>query len=114
MRRDSSGCPTRPRSPSSSGAPSESCNIWIRCSPRAFEGVISSLIDDLRAIVGAEHVLTDDRARDKYASDGTRHYHRPDLIVLPDGADQVSAVVGICARDRLPIVPRGAGTGYSG
>jgi len=76
--------------------------------------VISSLIDDLRAIVGAEHVLTDDRARDKYASDGTRHYHRPDLIVLPDGADQVSAVVGICARDRLPIVPRGAGTGYSG
>jgi glycolate oxidase len=36
------------------------------------------------------------------------------VIVLPDGADQVSAVVRICARERLPIVPRGAGTGYSG
>lgn len=34
--------------------------------------------------------------------------------MLPDGADQVSAVVRVCARERVPIVPRGAGTGYSG
>ena len=74
----------------------------------------TAVLAELRAIVGVEFVLTDDRARDGYASDGTTHYHQPDLVVLPDGADQVSAVVRVCARERLPFVPRGAGTGYSG
>ncbi|HWK11689.1 MAG TPA: hypothetical protein VNR64_16640, partial [Vicinamibacterales bacterium] len=61
----------------------------------------TAVLAELRAIVGAESVLTDDRARDVYASEATTHYHQPDLVVLPDGADQVSAVVRVCARERL-------------
>jgi glycolate oxidase len=75
---------------------------------------LPALVSELQSIVGISHVLIDDAARDKYASDGTTHCHRPELVVLPDGADQVSSVVGVCARERVPIVPRGAGTGYSG
>jgi glycolate oxidase len=75
---------------------------------------LPALVSELQSIVGISHVLIDDAARDKYASDGTTHCHRPELVVLPDGADQVSSVVGVGARERVPIVPRGAGTGYSG
>ncbi|HTI36893.1 MAG TPA: FAD-linked oxidase C-terminal domain-containing protein [Vicinamibacterales bacterium] len=74
----------------------------------------ASLLASFESIVGAGNVLTDDSAREKYASDGTRYHHRPDVIICPDGVDQVSAIVRICARERLPVVPRGAGTGYSG
>src|SRR4029079_11188992 len=38
----------------------------------------------------------------------------PDVVVMPDGADQVSTVMKLCARFRVPLVPRGGGTGYTG
>jgi glycolate oxidase len=38
----------------------------------------------------------------------------PDLVVLPGSTDQVAAVVRACARERVPVVARGAGTSFSG
>jgi glycolate oxidase len=75
---------------------------------------LARILGELESIVGAGHVRADDAAREACASDGTAFHHRPDLVVLPDGADQVSAIVRVCARERMPVVPRGAGTGYSG
>jgi glycolate oxidase len=46
--------------------------------------------------------------------DGTKRGHPADVVVRPDGADQVSAVVRACAQYGVPFTPRGAGTGYSG
>ena len=74
----------------------------------------TSLLAELQSVVGAAHVRADEDARQRYASDGTAFHHPPDLVVWPEGADQVSAVVRACARERVAIVPRGAGTGYSG
>ena len=34
--------------------------------------------------------------------------------MLPENAAQVAAIVRLCADARVPIVPRGAGTGYTG
>jgi glycolate oxidase len=44
----------------------------------------------------------------------TGHRARPELVVLPATADEVRDVVRLCARDGVPFVARGAGTGLSG
>jgi FAD/FMN-containing dehydrogenase len=65
----------------------------------------SEFADALRAIVGAEHVRLDAASLERYGADGLKRGHDADLVVLPDGADQVSAVLRRCSADRVPVVP---------
>ncbi len=72
-------------------------------------------IVDLRAIVGADGVITDPARLLVYESDGlTTYRRRPLAVVLPRSTDEVSRVVRRLGRERVPLVPRGAGTGLSG
>jgi glycolate oxidase len=72
------------------------------------------LIGELRTVVGADHVRTDADTLQIYGADALKRGHPPDAVVTPDGADQVAAVVRLCADRGVPIVPRGGGTGYTG
>jgi glycolate oxidase len=50
-----------------------------------------------------------------YECDGLTNFRvMPGAVVLPRNAEQVQAVVRVCARHRVPFVARGAGTGLSG
>jgi glycolate dehydrogenase FAD-linked subunit len=71
-------------------------------------------LDALRSIVGAEHVRTDEALRDSYGSDALKRGHPADAVVLPDGAEEISAIMRLCGAHRVPLVPRGGGTGYTG
>jgi glycolate oxidase len=74
-----------------------------------------ALIDDLRRIVGPAHVIDDPVALLTYECDALAHARElPTVVVLPGSADEVQAVVRLCARDGVPFVPRGHGTGLSG
>ena len=68
----------------------------------------------LRSAVGAESIRTDPSSRQLYAEDALGQGHAPDLVVLPADTQQVAAVVRLCAGHGVPIVVRGAGTGYTG
>ena len=68
----------------------------------------------LRAIVGADWVRTDDQSRDAYGQDALKSIHRPDIVVLPADTREIARIAALCHDTRTPIVPRGAGTGYSG
>jgi glycolate oxidase len=74
----------------------------------------SDLLDALRGAVGADHVRVDAASLDTYGADALKRGHPADAVVAPEGADQVSAVVKLCAAHRVPFVPRGGGTGYTG
>jgi glycolate oxidase len=74
----------------------------------------ADLTADLQAIVGHAFVRVDDEARVTYGTDALKRGHPADAVVLPANAAEVSAVVRRCAAGRVPIVPRGAGTGYTG
>jgi glycolate dehydrogenase FAD-linked subunit len=76
--------------------------------------VSPDFIRGLRDVVGAEHVRTDPDSLRSYGTDGTRRSHPADVVVSPDGSGQVAAVVRLCAQNGVPLVPRGAGTGYTG
>ena len=50
-----------------------------------------------------------------YESDGLLQYHvLPAAAVLPGSAEEVQAVVRACAREGVPWVARGSGSGLSG
>jgi len=75
--------------------------------------VTDKTLDELRGIVGPGYVLTDPVDLVCYAFDGTFEECRPALVVLPANAAEVSAVVRLAARERLPIVARGMGSGLA-
>ncbi|GAB3983354.1 FAD-linked oxidase C-terminal domain-containing protein [Actinoallomurus acanthiterrae] len=76
---------------------------------------LDPLADRLGTIVGAGSVLTDPAELATYDCDGlTYHRATPGIVVLPDTAEQIAAIVRACAADGVPYVARGSGTGLSG
>ncbi len=75
--------------------------------PEAFVGA-------LRRAVGDDAVWTRPDQRDRYAADALGQGRRPELVVVPADTGQVAAVARLCDAHRVPLVVRGAGTGYTG
>jgi glycolate dehydrogenase FAD-linked subunit len=74
-----------------------------------------TFVDELRAVLGREHVVTETEQLRVYECDGlTGHRAVPELVVLPGSTEEVQAVLRSCAREGVPFVARGAGTGLSG
>ncbi|MGH3263346.1 MAG: FAD-binding protein, partial [Trebonia sp.] len=75
----------------------------------------ASLAPAMREICGTADVLTDPLELRTYECDGlTSHRTVPALVVLPETAEEVAAVVRVCASAGVPFVARGSGTGLSG
>jgi len=74
----------------------------------------TALVRELSAIVGPRHVIHRPEDLLVYEYDAAVDRALPDLVVLPATTDQVVRLVKVAARERLPVVPRGAGTGLSG
>jgi glycolate oxidase len=69
----------------------------------------------LEAALPEGAVLSDDARLRPYETDGlTALKKKPWLVVLPRTEQQIEAVVEICRKNGVAIVPRGAGTGLSG
>ncbi len=76
---------------------------------------LDALLEDLRAAVGAEHVLVDADLRASYESDWTgRFTGTAGCVVRPADTDQVAAVVRACAAHGAAVVPQGGNTGLVG
>jgi glycolate oxidase len=74
----------------------------------------SAFLTRLGAIVSPSFLKVDDESRATYGADALNRGRRADAVVLPADTAEVAAVVRLCAAHRVPIVPRGAGTGYTG
>ena len=72
------------------------------------------IVSQLASLLGAEHVRDDEHSRTIYGIDALKRGARADVVVFPGNTAQVAAVVRVCAEHRIPIVPRGAGSGYTG
>lgn len=72
-------------------------------------------LDHFRQIVGDAYVLVDEEALHHYAHDETEDLHfLPDVVIKPRTAEEISAVLKICNEHKIPVTPRGGGTGLSG
>jgi glycolate oxidase subunit GlcD len=81
----------------------------------AAAGLKRELLAEMRAILGAEGVVTDPGSLLVYESDGLTAYRTtPAAVLLPRDTEEVSRVLRLLTRENLPFVARGAGTGLSG
>ena len=74
-----------------------------------------ALVRGLREAVGRHGLIEERVRRVPYESDALALLRRvPDLVVLPRDTREAARVLALCAEHRVPIVPRGAGTGLAG
>ncbi|SFC59742.1 glycolate oxidase [Nocardioides terrae] len=78
--------------------------------------VTADTLDELVAALPGGSVVTDPVAIEKYREDFARDGSAgtPIAVVRPEDAGQVQTAVRWAAAHRVPVVPRGAGTGLSG
>jgi glycolate oxidase len=77
--------------------------------------ITGEIIYRLEAIVGSENVLSDSESRSIYGRDETEDFSfPPEVVVKPTSTDQVSALLRLANERRIPVTPRGGGTGLSG
>ena len=72
-------------------------------------------IEFFKKICGEINVLTAKEELTNYAHDETEHLHfLPEVVLKPRTASEISQIIVICNKDKIPVTPRGAGTGLSG
>ena len=72
-------------------------------------------IESFKNIIGEKFVLVDEESLNHYAHDETEDLHFPPEVVLrPRTAEEISQILKICNKEKIPVTPRGAGTGLSG
>lgn len=74
------------------------------------------IMQKLRSIVGSENVKTDYDEIEKYSKDETSSVESslPGVVVFATNAQQISEILKIANQYKIPVTPRGAGTGLSG
>src|SRR3954470_23578559 len=68
----------------------------------------------LREVVALEYIRHDAASLDVYGADALLQVHRPDIVVVPANTSEISRIAALCNEHRVPLVVRGAGTGYTG
>jgi glycolate oxidase len=70
--------------------------------------------EQLRRIVGRDSVIDSHNDLRIFERDGSIEGALPDAVVLASSTEHVAEVIKIAAEHKIPVVPRGAGTGLSG
>jgi len=69
------------------------------------------ILDRLRSIVGADHVLVSDGDVEPYSRDATPLFRsRPGCVLLPATTSEVAQVLRLATEHGIPVTPRGAGS----
>jgi len=75
----------------------------------------ADIVRELEKLLGSEGVISSEEERRAYECDALTAYRCPPMaVVLPRTTEEVAATVRLCAKEGVPIVPRGAGTSLAG
>jgi len=75
----------------------------------------TQIIQAFKNIIGEKYVLLDEETLQHFSHDETEDLHfLPDVVVKPRTVEEISSILKICNREKIPVTPRGAGTGLSG
>jgi len=83
-----------------------------------YNPVTPEIVAELQSIVGDKNVIYDDVEKlEAYAHDEVADpafAHMPDVVVKPESAEEIAAIMKLANRELIPVTPRGAGSGLSG
>ncbi|MCP3966136.1 MAG: FAD-binding oxidoreductase [Lentisphaerae bacterium] len=83
-----------------------------------YNQVTPLVANELRKIVGEKYVIYKDEEKlEPFSRDeipGTKYRHMPEAVVRPATAQEISAIMKVANREKIPVTPRGAGSGLSG
>jgi D-lactate dehydrogenase len=74
----------------------------------------ADFISRLQAIVGQDNLLTDPVDCYAYAYDNSRKIFPPEAVAFALNTEQVRDILQLCNQHRIPVTPRGRGTGTAG
>ncbi|MCX6052829.1 MAG: FAD-binding protein [Campylobacterales bacterium] len=66
------------------------------------------------SIVGSENIFSDKAHLIAYSYDATREHFEPDAVIFPRNEEDISQILKYCNEHKIIIVPRGAGSGFTG
>jgi glycolate oxidase len=71
-------------------------------------------LKQLKNIVGEENLKDNIADLYVYSSDASVHSKLPDVVLRPKNAKEVQEILRYANKNKIPVVPRGAGSGMSG
>ncbi|MDA0369659.1 MAG: FAD-binding oxidoreductase [Proteobacteria bacterium] len=75
----------------------------------------ATVIGDLRALLGQEHVITDEKEREFFSTDV---FYKADevaeFVIAPGNKNELAQAIGMTTRAGFAVVPRGGGMSYTG
>ncbi len=73
------------------------------------------IVDQLKKIIKFENILAHEDETRPFETDAlTAYKQKPLAVVFPENTLEVSKILEFCNKERIKVVPRGAGTGLSG
>ena len=83
-------------------------------SESARDPIYGGLTEELHAIVG-QRLTTAPATREQHGRDESYHASRPpDVVVFAASTEEISDIINVCARRRVPVIPFGTGTSLEG
>lgn len=74
----------------------------------------SQIYDKLTAIVGGKNVSVAVTDKITHSYDATQERFLPDAVVYVSNTEQISKVMKLANEHKIPVLPRGAGSGFTG
>jgi len=72
------------------------------------------ILEKIEKVVGKEGYSVDPAVLYTYGFDASIYHNNPDVVVRPKTTEQVSEIMKIANEEKIPVTPRGGGTGLCG
>jgi glycolate oxidase len=83
-----------------------------------YNPVTEKIAGELKKIVGEKYVVFGDAEKlEPYSHDEVaekEYAHMPEALVRPISAEEIAAILKLANREKIPVTPRGGGSGLSG
>jgi glycolate oxidase len=73
-----------------------------------------NIIRQLAEIVGPENLSVASVDRLTHSFDATQQRFLPDVVLHPGCTEEISRILRLANREKIPVIPRGAGSGFTG
>lgn len=74
----------------------------------------SHQIECLKSLIHKSTVISSPELLPAYSTDASNLKGNPDLVVVPEDRNEVISAMKWACREKVPVIPRGAGTGVTG